>query len=342
MSCENNSGRISRSAAIAAGVPAVASQSGILAGMMMARLNRAIVAAPQTLPSVEAIQAGIDRGIDRLGQTASPPISAVVNFMRDGQKREAGRWLITIASGTLNAARAGLTTAATSSPLAGVEKAADLLAKSAKQAGKKGDLALPTQRPFGPVTPETRVKRKLRQTLLEAATARLGTSLAEATKTRDAGTVTQTRRRLLFFKKDEAVPFWQSKLTGPLNRLDVIGTINGQNIISSRGVMLKVGQVTWHRGATVVQMPAGKRTIIHLQSLKAPGTHHFFDRPLSDEQAAGIAAGLIKPEMVPGFVGSISQKEALMPAWAQLKRFMILTRLHWPPTAQPAKSSTGR
>jgi hypothetical protein len=122
-------------------------------------------------------------------------------------------------------------------------------------------------------------------------------------------------------------------LTGPLNRLDLIGTLTAQNIVSSRGVMMKVDQVTWHRGTTVVQMPAGRRTITHLQSLKAPGAHHFFDRPLADAQAAAIAAGRMNPEAAPGYVGSISQKESLMPVWAQVKRLMILTRLHWPPAA---------
>ncbi len=96
--------------------------------------------------------------------------------------------------------------------------------------------------------------------------------------------------------------------------------------------MLRMGKETWHCGATMVKMPGGKRPIAHLQSFKSPATHYFFERPISDEQAAQLAGGVVQPQTIPGFVGSISRKESLLPAWANVKRAMLLMRLHWPPS----------
>jgi len=82
----------------------------------------------------------------------------------------------------------------------------------------------------------------------------------------------------------------------------------------------------------VIEMPAGRRTITHLQSLSLPSSHYYFDRPLADEAAVGLASGRMKPETVPGFVGQVSQTESLCPGWARTKHALIRTALHWPPT----------
>jgi hypothetical protein len=167
--------------------------------------------------------------------------------------------------------------------------------------------------------------------LADGLTAGLGAAAATATMTKDAGAVTQQKRSLVFFKSSQQVALWKSRLTPLLNRRDVIGTLKKDNILASDGVMFETGGKAWHRGTMVVKMPAGKRTITHLQSLNALGGHYYFDRSLSDEQAVGVASGQINPETIPGYVGRITAAEAMCSVWAGSKRAVLLARLHWPP-----------
>ena len=62
-----------------------------------------------------------------------------------------------------------------------------------------------------------------------------------------------------------------------------------------------------------------------------PGSHYYFDKPISNENAVGVAAGRVKPEDVPGYVGQVSSGESLCQPWSQTKHALLLTRLHWPP-----------
>ncbi len=162
-------------------------------------------------------------------------------------------------------------------------------------------------------------------------TAAMGTAAAATTMTDTAGKVTRQQRRLIFFKSTRQVALWKSGLTGAINRRDVVGTLDKDNVRASDGVMFETGGKTWHRGTTVVRMPAGERTITHLQSLNAMADHYYFDRPLSDEQAVDLARGQIKPETTRGYVGRVSPAESLCPALAAGKRLLFLARLHWPP-----------
>ena len=80
----------------------------------------------------------------------------------------------------------------------------------------------------------------------------------------------------------------------------------------------------------MVKLPEGKRTVTHVQKMGLPATSHYFDRALSDEDVASLVSGQTKGHKMGGYVGTIGAMENLAPTWAQVKRSMILTRLHWP------------
>ncbi|GIK38118.1 MAG: hypothetical protein BroJett011_19510 [Chloroflexota bacterium] len=368
MSCETNSSKVSKLGAVAAGVSTCASKTGHVAGAMMVKMKEATTSLPANInqglsrarevvsPAAnvalvkvqeaavslqhnlqpENLSANINNGINRVGETIAPATNVVVDTLADPEKRHHLQTLGKIAIGTTEAVQVGVgVTLVRGNPIAGIESAAKIIGQTAAQAENPSS-------GFG-------IRRKSRRVVtapfrflfsqvvrkpIEKITTTFSTGLAEATKTEDLEDVVQTRPRLIFFKSEQHIPVWKSRLTGPLNRLDVVGAIDSKNIVSSNGAMLKINKVTWHRGTTVVKMPNGRRTITHLQSLKAPGAHHFFNKPVSDETAAGIATGLVNPETVLGFVGSISQTESMFPIWAHTKRAMLLTRLHWPSKAK--------
>ena len=316
MSCERNSNKTGKFGAATAGLPAAGSKIGHVAGAMMVRAK----SLPQRAGEI-GLSGNIDRAIDRAGRAVARPATAVLNFSRDEEKKRAVRSLLAIGSGTRRAAVTVLAARWSGGKEIEPRQVKSILKETERQAEK------------APATGRRRLslKRQIRNAVLGAVTATMAGRLAEATRMAETGTVTRPKRRFFLPESQEQVPVWKSRLTGTLNRLDVIGSISSKNILKSEGIMIKTGGATWHRGTVVVKMPAGKRTISHLQSLKMPAPHHFFERKITGEQAAGIAAGQVEPETVPGYVGSISEKESLSPAWAHAKRAMILTRLHWPP-----------
>ena len=315
MSCERNSNKTGKFGAATAGLPAAGSKIGHVAGAMMVRAK----SLPQRAGEI-GLSGNIDRAIDRAGRAVARPATAVLNFSRNEEKKRAVRSLLATGSGIRRAAVTVLAARWSGGKEISPGQVESMLKKTERQAEK------------APATGRRRLsfRRQIRNAVLGAVTATMGDRLAEATRMAETGTVTLHKRRFLS-ESQEQVAVWKSRLTGMLNRLDVIGSISSKNILKSEGIMIKTGGATWHRGTVVVKMPAGKRTISHLQSLKMPAPHHFFERKITGEQAAGIAAGQVEPETVPGYVGSISEKESLSPAWAHAKRAMILTRLHWPP-----------
>lgn len=160
----------------------------------------------------------------------------------------------------------------------------------------------------------------------------VGSSAAGFTKTADAGAVRQEKRKFFFFKTHQDVPLWQSSLTSWLNKGDLI--VQPKKLVSSDGVMFKSGATTWHRGTTVMKMEDGPRTVSHLQSLSLPASHYYFDHPLSDENAVELAAGKVKPESVPGYVGHVSALEGLSPISAKAKHWLIKSYLFFGPRAR--------
>jgi hypothetical protein len=130
-------------------------------------------------------------------------------------------------------------------------------------------------------------------------------------------------------------------LTAFLNKADLIGSHRrGENVVSSQGDVVKPkGRNSWHRGTSVVKTPQGRRTITHLQSLKVPPQHLYFERALSDREVAGIVSGVDKPQHLKGYVGEIHEFEGLTPVWGSLKRGMITARLYHPPPGIKVKAA---
>lgn len=176
----------------------------------------------------------------------------------------------------------------------------------------------------------TRIKQGLNRVAAVTAASRLaGRLAADLSKTgQDERALTQTRRTFLTGERQLKVEFSGSRLTHLLNGGDRL--LSAGSVVSSEGDVVSLGRQSWHRGTTVVKTPAGERTITHLRSLALPSSQVYFDRRLSDEEVAGLVSGQVKPHRLPGYVGGISPAENLAPAWAQTKRALILTRLHWP------------
>ena len=144
-------------------------------------------------------------------------------------------------------------------------------------------------------------------------------------------------RTLALQKNDKTlaeVTFQKSpRMTRFLNKLDLVGSHRlGKNVVSSEGDIIKAAKNgAWHRGTSVVQTADGQRTITHLQSLKLPAQHYYFDRKLSDGQVAGLVSGQEKATRLPGYVGEVHPVENLVPSWGATKKAMITTRLYHPP-----------
>jgi len=169
-------------------------------------------------------------------------------------------------------------------------------------------------------------KLKLAARVSEVVTSKVGTAVAALSQTGSAGSVVIERRRFLFFKSKQTVALQRSALTGWLNRQDVVGS---RQVTANNGATFTVDGKSWHRGTVTFGVGPRQRTVTHLQSLSYPGEHYYFDRSLSNQQAVSLAAGQAKPETLPGFVGRVSQVESLCPAWAGVKRALILAQLHW-------------
>jgi hypothetical protein len=146
--------------------------------------------------------------------------------------------------------------------------------------------------------------------------------------------LTQSKKIFLLGEQKVEVTFAKSKLTGWLNKRN--SPVSARNVVSSQGDMVHYGQGVWHRGTTVVKLPEGRRTITQVQRLGLPSTSYYFERALSDEEVASLVSGQSKPHKMAGYVGTIGAMENLAPSWAQVKRAMILTRLHWPAGEKPA------
>ena len=163
-------------------------------------------------------------------------------------------------------------------------------------------------------------------------TGAVGSVAGAVSRTAQVGQVAQEKRVLFFFKSKTEIQLWQSRLTPLLNRSDRLGSAQP---LRSEGLLFETQGLTWHQGTQTLNVGGRSRTLSHLQSLSYPSRHLYFDRPLSQAQAVGLAGGQLQPSAVPGFVGRISRTESLCPAWAGVKKAMILTHLHWPPEAQP-------
>lgn len=240
----------------------------------------------------------IAAGVDRLGQAVAPGAGAALKLMDPPDSRTRRQKAVLV--GTL----AGLA-----------------LRQGPGRLLKLGGQALPVVRT---VQRATAVSERL--------TGTLGSVAGSLSRTDPAGQVSQEKRVLFFFKAKPEVSLWRSRLTPLLNRYDRLGSAQPRH---SEGLLFETKGLTWHQGTQTLTMGGGSRTVSHLQSLSYPARHLYFDRPLSQAQAVGLAGEQLQPSDIPGFVGRISRTESLCPAWAEVKKAMILTRLHWPPEAHP-------
>ena len=302
MSCEKNGNKAAMAGA-PAGISKTGSKLSNVTGAMLSRVRQA---------GDSALAARIDTAIDYGGRMMAPAAA--------------------LATGTFRVAGASET-----KKLAGVVGGAALgymLLKDKPPGVRRmvGNIAMGGIRTAANAIPYVGTALKVVKKV-ELVTSLAGDLAGFASRQEDVGQVMQDKRTLFFFKSQVPVTLWKSSLTGLINRQDVVGTsrFSGKHIASSEGVMFRTGGKTWHRGTTVVNMPGGQRTMTHLQALSMPSSHYYFDRPISDENAVGVASGKVKPESVQGYVGQVSAMEALCPAWAQAKHSLLRTRLHWPP-----------
>jgi hypothetical protein len=238
-------------------------------------------------------------------------------------------------------------------PGVAVAKVAPLLAAAAASVRFRGYLVTqPQQSPVVAVAATLRSPTELAQNrkvlnsvrqgvgALGLASAVSSSIVARATKNEDGD------RTLELKQKDKvvaSVAFQKAeKLTRVLNKADVIGShILGKNLVVSDGDVVQPGQgmTTWHRGTSVVKTSRGERTITHLQSLKWPAHHYYFDRNLSDQEVAGLVSGRAKPQQLPGYAGEVHPTESLTPLWGVTKKALITNRLYWPtPQAEWSKA----
>jgi hypothetical protein len=128
-----------------------------------------------------------------------------------------------------------------------------------------------------------------------------------------------------FFNGRVQMHSWPSRLTPILNAGDIHGL--PLTVQASRGQMFESRGKSWHLGVTTVTSPAGQseRTLAHLQSLSAPGSHYYFNRALQEKEVAGIISDQreFEPKHLPGFAGEVTEVESLVPAVAQVKKRLI-------------------
>ncbi len=159
-----------------------------------------------------------------------------------------------------------------------------------------------------------------------------GTGVARLTRPRDEAIRTET----FFDHRTPPVRIWRSGVTPALNTRDIMRWPRSSVEFSS-GQMMEVKGKTWHLGtvvAAVGQSPE-TRTLTHLQSMNFPARHYYFDKPLSEHEAAGII--LDRPEYEPrhieGFAGQVSEIESLHPSVSHLKHAMIQSGILWGDTS---------
>jgi len=68
----------------------------------------------------------------------------------------------------------------------------------------------------------------------------------------------------------------------------------------------------------------GNQPLITLKTARRSGPEYYFQGELSNADAVKIASGAAKPYRLPGYLGTVSEKEKLSPLWALSKRGMIM------------------
>lgn len=303
MSCEKGTNQVSRTAGVKAGISQAGSRMGSALGVMAGRATvGATIAANSTT-----------RAADTIAETVGQRVALVSNRVLAAVNRPA-----TIAA---NLAPALVVAASVAQ--------GRIYTTGLSQGARPGVAVAIGMRDFGTVARNmktiAKISKKYRQAQIAAGLA-AGVAAAVAVK---PGTEEKTLEQVKKRGKPAEVHFSQTRLTGLLNRSDRL--VSGRNVVSSEGSLVQAGQGNlWHRGTTVIKTGQGERTVTHLRSLALPPASHYFNRKLSDAETAEVVSGQAQAYKLPGYVGTIGQMEQLAPGWAQTKRAMILTRLHWP------------
>jgi hypothetical protein len=306
MSCEKNQNKVSQTAGIRAGISQAGSRVGNAVGAMAGRAGQVASAAA-----------------DRTTQAADTVSEAV------------GRRVAPVSNKVLGAVNRPTTIAANLAPaliMTASVAQARVYTTGPGQGARPGVAVAIGMKDFRTVARNLNTFKKVSGQVKKAQVAvGLAAGLAAAV-TASPGSEEKTLVQVKKRGKPVEVHFSQTRLTGLLNRGDRL--VSGRNVVSSEGSLVQTGRGNlWHQGTTVMKTAQGERTVTHLRSLALPPTSHYFDRSLSEAETAEIVSGQGQAHKLPGYVGTVGGMEQLSPAWAQAKRAMILTRLHWPGAA---------
>jgi hypothetical protein len=311
MSCEKNTNKVGRMAGVKAGISQAGSRVGNAIGVMAGRAGQvAGVAADRATRAADATASAV-------GQRVAPVSNKILGAVDRPTTIAANLAPALIAAASVTQARV-YTTGPSQGARPGVAVAVGMrdfkdVARNLKTIGK--------------------VSKKYRQAQIAAGLA-AGVVAAVAVK---PGSTETTLEQVKQRGKPAQVHFSQTRLTGLLNRGDRM--LSSRNVVSSEGSLVQTGRGNlWHRGTTVVKTGQGEQTITHLRSLALPPTSHYFNRKLSEAETAEVVTGQAKAHKMPGYVGTVGSMEQLAPSWAQTKRAMILTRLHWPGSSSTPES----
>jgi hypothetical protein len=328
LSCERQAARIAATAAVSTGINTITGKAGNVIGAVSNKIGDQVT---------EAIQAGQGSGktiVAAAKQTAGTAVDKWADTQDKYNEQVLGR-AAPVSNAVLRKVDRPAVTAA---------KAAPYIAGALAMLRVRGYLVTqPDSAPVAAVAVAPRSAGEInrnRQVLGQVRHAvgtvgmvsTLSASAAVwATKDKKAGSRTLTlqkngtRLAEVTFQK-------AARMTRFQNRLDLIGSHRlGKNVVLSEGDIVRVVKGgAWHRGTSVVQTAGQQRTITHLQSLKLPGQHYYFDRKLSDGEVAGIVSGQTKANRLPGYAGEVHPMENLVPSWGATKKAMIVTRLYHP------------
>lgn len=306
MSCEKNQNKVSQTAGMRAGISQVGSRVGNAVGAMAGRAGQVTGAVAD-----RATQAG-DTVSEAVGRRAAPVSNRVLSAVNRPTTLAAN-----LAPALITAASVAQAQVYTTGPA---------------QGARPGMAVAIGMRDFGTVARNLKTLSRVSGQFKKAQLAvGLAAGVAAAVAARP-GSEEKTLAQVKKGGKPAEVHFSQTRLTGLLNRGDRL--VSGRNVVSSEGSLVQTdGGALWHQGTTVVKTAQGERTVTHLRSLALPPTSHYFDRKLSEAETAEVIGGQGQAHKLPGYVGTIGGMEQLSPAWAQAKRAMILTRLHWPSAA---------
>jgi len=291
VSCETNSNKIGKLAGLRSGVTALSSKAGNVSGAVIGRWAQAQDGLNDSvMRRVAPVSNRLLRAVDRPAVTAAKAAPVVISLLA------ATRW-----RGYALAQAGGppvVALAATLRPTAELARNRQTLNTVQKGIGLVGAVS----------------------------------GLAATLATRGA----QERRTLELKEKDKVVAtvtFQPApRLTRLLNKGDLAGShLLGKNVSASEGEVIRGrGLTSWHRGTSLITVNGAERTITHLQSLRLPGQHLYFNRRLSEAEVAGIVSGRTQGHTLPGYAGEVHPIENLTPLWGATKQGLILTSLYWP------------